>query len=212
MSKLVLLLIAAVVVGVAGGVIEVTWHPDKLSALPGNIMKLAQDGSLIERGRSLVTSLKRTGEFWLIRDERQRLEIATTYISSDADRLNQLLEDQKDAAAILPQAQLLAGSIKRAATVAEKSSVDTVASLQAETKTAFSEAADTVQRLAAKHAEYKDLEQKFADIVAVLAKQIGSLKGEPDGLPAGQAGDVAGAKDAPASTASPTIPAIQLNF
>lgn len=84
--------------------------------------------------------------------------------------------------------------------------MDTVASLQAETKTAFSEASDTVQRLAAKHAEYKDLEQKFADIVALLAKQIGSLKGEAD------EGEVAGTTDAPASTASPTIPAIQLNF
>ena len=205
MSKFFLLAIVALVVGIAGGVIEVQWHPDKLSALPGTITRLVQEGSFIERGRQLVTSLKRTGEFWLIRDERQRLEIATTYISVDSKRLDQLLEGKKEAPVILPQAELLTESIERAATLSEKSSVETVASLQAETKTAFSEAGEAVKRLAEKYGEYKEIEQKFATIVDSLKKQIGAIRSDEEG-------DVAGAQDTPTASAQPTIPAIQLNF
>lgn len=206
MSKLTLLALAAVAVGIFGGVIEVKWHPDKLSAVPGNITEIVQDGSLIERGRAYITSLKRTGEFWLIRDERQRLEIATTYISVDSQRLDKLLLDNREPAFILPQARLLAESMERAKDITGKASVNTVASLQAEAKTALREAAATVERLTETHADYKDLEQKFANVVSVLAKQLGSW-GE-------QTGDVAGAKDTPTPTPSPSpsISAIQLNF
>lgn len=203
MSKLTLLAVAAIVIGIFGGVLEVKLHPEKLSALPGNISGLIQDGSLVERGRRYVTSLKRTGEFWLIRDERQRLEIATNYISVDAGRLDRLLEDNSQPTVILPQAELLAESMERAKNITGKASVDTVASLQTETKTALREAATTVKRLTETHADYQELEQKFATIVGILAKQLGSL---------GEEGDVAGTQNTPAPTASPTIPAIPLNF
>jgi hypothetical protein len=206
MSKLLLLVIVAVVAGIFGGVIEVKWHPDRLSALPGNLMGLAQNGSLLERGRATVTSLKRTGEFWLLRDKQQRLEIATNYISVDASRLNSLLEDKADPATILPQAELLKASIERAATAASDASVDTVAALQAETKQAFSEATAAVKKLAETHENYKELEQKFADVTEKLKQQIGSV-GQQD-----TKSDVAGAKDEKAASPEPTIPAIQLNF
>jgi hypothetical protein len=206
MSKITFLVVVALVVGIAGGVIEVKWHADKLSALPGNLAKMAQDGSLWEKGRTLATSLKRQGEFWLIRDERQRLEIATNYISVDASRLNTLLEDKADPATILPQAELLTASIERAAKATSDSSVDIVASLQGETKQAFGEAAETVKRLTATHEDYKNLEQKFAGIVEKLEQQIGSIKDKV------QTSEVAGIKDEGGDEATPTIPAIKLNF
>ncbi len=207
MSKLFILAVVAIGLGIFGGVIEIQWHPERLGALPGNLIGLAQNGSLLEQARATATTLKRTGEFWLLRDEHQRLEIATNYISVDASRLSKLLEDKADPATILPQAELLKASIERAADTAGESSVDIVAALQGETKQAFSEAASAVKKLAETHENYKELEQKFAEVTDKLKAQIGSVAGVKD-EPVPQS--ETRSDDQP--NAEPTIPAIQLNF
>src|SRR3989344_2820877 len=114
MSKITFLAIVAVVIGIVGGVLEVKVHTDKLSSIPGVIMGMVQNGSCYEKGRQYITSLKRTGEFMIIKDEKQRLELAAGYIEADAQRLNSLLEEKKSAETIMPQAELLSISIERA--------------------------------------------------------------------------------------------------
>ncbi len=208
MGKITFLALVAIVVGILGGVIEVQFHADKLASLPGNIAKIAADGSLLEKGRILGTRVKREGEFWLIRDEEQRLEIATKYVESDAKHLNELLADDQPVEKIMPSAELLMGSIERASDITEKASSENIAAWQSEAKTAFNTAATTVQRLKETHEDYKEIEQKFATIVKSLQEHIGAVTADTT------KGEVAGAKDEPRSgeQPEPTIPAIQLNF
>lgn len=207
MSKLTLLVAVAIAAGLFGGVLEVKVRPEKLSALPGALLNLAQSDSLYEKGRHWAVSLKRAGEFFIIKDEKQQLELAIGYINADAERLNTLIENDKSAEHIMPQAELLTLSIERAGDLAAKAHVDNLAAFQQDTKKAFNNAALTVHRLQEMHASYQALEEKFAGIVSSLEKQIGTLADTSEG-------EVAGTKDesAPDASASPTIPAIQLNF
>lgn len=208
MGKLTFIALVAIVIGIVGGVIEVQFHADKLASLPGNLARVTADGSLLEKGRILATRLKREGEFWIIRDEQQRLEIATKYVESDAKHLNDLLTDEEPVEKIMPSAELLMTSIERASDVTKKASADNLAAWQSEAKTAFNAAATTVQRLKETHEGYKEIEQKFAAIVASLEKHIGAVAADKP------AGEVAGTTDEKGSSGEPvpTIPAIQLNF
>lgn len=217
MSKITFLALIAVAIGIAGGVIEVKLHTDKLGALPGNIMALAQDGTLQERVRGTVTGFKREAEFWIIRDEQQRLELATQYIEKDANRLKELLAKKNPLPGLIPQAQLLAASIERAGDVTAASTADNIAAWQDKTKAAFTTAAGSIGELKITHKEYKTLEEKLAAVVQALEKQIGSFEIKPakDAAVAGTTDEKKEESDRPANSAgrpASTGIVIPLNF
>lgn len=193
-------------IGVVGGVIEVKFHPDQLAALPGRLTRIVQDKAWFDRGLILGINLKRKAEFWLIRDEDQRLELAIDYVEKDAERVDKLLEEKQPLDAIVPSAEMLMMSVERAGEAIIAARADSLADWQEETKVAFAAAGATAQRLKEAHADYQALGEKFAAAVTKLEEHVGSLAREKS------SGDVAGTKDAPDATPASTIPAIQLNF
>jgi septal ring factor EnvC (AmiA/AmiB activator) len=177
MSKvLVLLILAALAALIAGGVIQVSFHPDKLSGLTATLSQLTQDQAALIKSKLLLIKAKRAAERLIIQDKEKRLEAAVLNVKEDADRLkNALTGDDRNPAQLLPYAELLLGSIKQVRTTAEEAPVDAVASLKQESTEAFAAAQEALGQLKDLHQEYEAINEEFNRLTDSLEKQIGSL-------------------------------------
>lgn len=204
MSKILWLLIIATIALTAGGALEIKFHSDRLPSVPGQLASFAHSKATLEKGRAFALNLKRTGEQFIIQDNQQKLEIVTKDIQDDADRLQEQLASETDPEVILPQAQLLIDSFKRAQNIAAQASPDTLAGLQDTTNKAHAAAQVALAQLEEQRQQYAAVQAEFAQVTQDLAQYVG----QDD-----QVGSVAGTKTndtAPASdnppTAEPTIP------
>jgi hypothetical protein len=177
MSKLLLLLvIAAAAVLFLNGVVEISFHPDRLSNISTNLATLTKGGLAPERGKILLTRTNRSIQHLFIHDREKRLELAVLNVNEDAERLSETLEKGvTDAGVLVPQAELLLGSIKYVRTAAEEAPVDTVAELKEESAVAFGKAQQALSQLQALREEYAAIGEEFDALTQALEDQVGTL-------------------------------------
>lgn len=207
MLKLLLLLAVVGAVLVMGGVLEVKVHPERFSQVPGAVVAYVSQPSTQAQARVLFTNLKRRGEQLIIKDEEKKTKLALLYVSQDAARLEEIL-GSADADTLLPQAELLADSIKRVKDQLDAASLETVGALKDDSREAISAAEKTFQLLQGEHARYQAVQEKFATITSAIGDSLAALR--PNST-----GGVAGTQDnAPESTNTdePQINAVPLNF
>lgn len=206
MIKILLVLGLAVAALIIGGVLEVKVHPDRITQVPGQVISFATQPTTQARARVLFTDLKRRGEQLIIKDESKRTKLALLYVSQDAAKLQEMMSSA-DAAALLPQAELLANSITRMNKQLDTASLETVASLKDESREALAAAQETLLVLQKEKERYQSVQEKFAAVTAKIGESLGGLKPV-------QSGDVAGAQDEPSPTPSdePQFNAIPLHF
>lgn len=176
----IILIIGAIAALIFSGVLEVKIHPDKIAGLSKNTLKFSKDQSVLEKGRAFFIKLKRRGEQFIIRDKEKRLELALLYVEKDAERLNDLIKEDKDAAYLLPASQALIESLNLVRSTAEDAPVDVVASLKTKSQDAFSSAQETLGELKDIHEQYEAIQTEFTRLTESLEKQIGDLDLEED--------------------------------
>jgi len=171
----VILIIGAIGALIFSGVLEVKIHTDKIAGLSDNTLSIFKDQSVLEKGRALFVKLKRRGEQFIIRDKEKRLELALLYVGKDAERLNDLIKENKDAAYLLPLSESLIDSLNLVRATAEDAPVDVVASLKTKSQDAFSSAQKTLGELKDMHEQYEEIQTEFTRLTESLEKQIGDL-------------------------------------
>ncbi|MFH1353712.1 MAG: hypothetical protein ABIH36_00300 [bacterium] len=192
----------AIIAAVIGDVIEVKINPENFSSIPDKASSLFKDKSALEKGRTYAVRLKRKGEQFVIQDKEKRLEISLLYVSNDATRLRELLNDPKSKPeTFLPQAELLIDSLEQVRTRAEEAPVEVVASLKQKSEESFKLAQQTLGQLQELHKEYDNVQREFVRLTESLEKQIGDLKLEEEE-------SVAGTKD----ESEPEVSKIPLKF
>lgn len=209
MRKTPFILLAGVIAAlIIGDVIEVRFHADKLAGAPKAIAAAAQDGSMYEKVRAQAIKGKRLAERAIMKDEKQRLEVALKYVEQDSDRLRRMNEAGGGEEKLAAQAGLLEHSLDRLREGSEKVSVEDLVALKDKTKTAFATAQDTLQTLEQGKRRFENLKSRLAEVRQVLEKQIGKLADEEEGE-----GDVAGTtsddeptNQSPEPTPTPIIP------
>ena len=211
MSKtLIIIGLGLIATLVLGNVVEIKFHPDKIKQVPSAVKSAAQDGSAFEKVRALAIRAKRTGEQWIIRDDRQRFEISLLYVQVDSTRLLELLETEGswDPNKLLSQAKLLTESLERVYKQSESVPVDALASLKEESQLALNNSQASLDQLKEFQTDYEDLQAQLAQTTDSLEKQIGKFD-----LAASQKdeGDVAGTKDSENNESSSEEP-IPLKF
>lgn len=191
--------VIAIVAAVIGDVIEVKVNPENLSSIPNKASSLFKDKSTLEKTRIYAVRLKRKGEQYVIRDREKRLEMTLLYVSTDASRLRELLNDPKGRSeTFLPQAELLIDSLEQVRTRAEEAPVEVVASLKQESIKSFKSAQRALGQLKELHEDYANVQKEFARLTESLERQIGDLDLEEQ-----SEGSVAGTKDEPEATKIP---------
>jgi hypothetical protein len=173
-----LFFLSAVIIAllVIGNIIQISFHPERFSELPGRLSTVAQDQPLFTRGRIYLTQLKRTVEQKLIDDENRRWELALLYIKTDAEQLEKLANSSK-VAALEPQAQLLADSLERVQTLGQSSSADTLAAFQASTTAAYTLARASAERLQALQGEHAEAAASLAAVTDLIKDRLGQVAG-----------------------------------
>ncbi len=194
-----LLIVAALVALTISGVLEIKVHPEKVSGVPDKISSLVKDKGTLEKGRVYATGLKRRGEQFIIQDKEKRLELALLYVSTDAARLRELLNESENAPEVfLPRAELLIASLEQVRVRAEETPVEVVASLKQESVKSFQSARQALGQLQELHNEYANIQEEFARLTQSLEKQIGDLN-----LEKSDQESVAGTKDEPEASKIP---------
>ena len=162
-----ILLAGAIAALIIGDVVEIRFHTDKLAALPAAVSAAAKDGSLYEKTRAQVLALRRAADRWIIKDQRQRYEIALTYVEQDSERL------QREPTSV--HAVLLEQSLDRVRREAESISLEDLSSLKEKTAASFTLAQNTLEQVKDVVAGYENAKKRFADVKEYLEKQIGRL-------------------------------------
>lgn len=203
MSRYTILAILALVILIVGNVVEVHVYPERLGLLPNRLLALKDDGSLTEKIRASAIRAKRRAEFWIIRDDQQKLRIAIRYIQEDAKRLQALAQDSNNPSAVIPQANLLAESIARGGDVVENAPVADIATFRDDTKAAFQDAVRAVQQVKDLKGAYASVNGQLSSVLATLEKHVGTIKKDDELKPS-----IAGAQDeaSPSPTPQATIP------
>lgn len=166
MRKFHLILLAgAVAVLIIGDVVEIRFHADKLAALPAAVSAAAKDGSLYEKARAQALALRRAADRWIIKDQRQRYEVALTYVEQDSERLKEKPNSV--------QALLLEQSLDRLRREAESISLEDLSSLKEKTAAAVTGAQTTLEAVKDATAGYDSLKDRLAEVKEYLEKQIG---------------------------------------
>lgn len=200
MFKTLVILTAGVIAALMiGGVLEVQYHPDRLSEVPGKVLALATNKETVEQIRAEAILLKRRGESYLLRDRQQQYKIAVSYVKGDADRLKELIaKAANNPKELLPQANLLSASLTNLPQRESDASAQTVIDTHEQKKQALTLAQEAITKLKAVQAEQSSLHEQLTKQTQELEQQM-SWVNTP--------GAVAGAKNqAPATTPSPGIP------
>lgn len=178
MSKTLLVLIAVVAAAlIIGGVLEVRVHPDQLTHAPARVSALVKDKKFAEQSRAALVDVKRGVEQFIIQDEEQRLKVALLYVTADAERTTRMIgEEGADPVKILPQANLLGGSLRRARTLAADTSEDTLAALKEDSTKAFLKAEEALGQLTALKEGQEKVQEELVEVTDSLAEQLGSLE------------------------------------
>lgn len=174
-----ILLAGALAALIIGDVIEIRFHAERLTGLPGALTAAARDASLYEKIRAAVVSGKRVAEKVFIKDDKQRLEIALQYVVQDSARLKDLSAGKSG-----PQANLLQESLAEVETLSQTVSVEDLIALKDKAAAAFHAAQEIEQ-------SYETVKNKLAQVRAALETQIGKL------------GEVAGVKEENSETPVP---------
>lgn len=173
-----MLLIIAVAVLTYGGVIEVQLHTDKLPGVWQKVQSLAGNQALFSQIAAKGTSWKRDAEMWMIKDDKKKLELALAYVHSDTAKLADKLT--KDSAAIktnLPQAELLAESLKQVSDISGKISVNSM--LEIDEKIRIQAADDTKAALLLLNKakdEQKDMSDRLTKVVDGIKEQVSKVE------------------------------------
>lgn len=170
-SKLVLLIILAGVIAalVIGGVLEIKFHPENLSRVPGAIMQYFKDYQIIEQGRVLFTRTKRFVEGYLIRDPEQQRKVALQYAKADAERLKQLIEQGKTLPQDLePQTKLLASSLEKVKSIADNLTGEKLIEFQKEAGDTLKNVQENLAALQKLQAAYEQSRDRFASLAKSL--------------------------------------------
>ncbi len=179
---------------IIGGVVEVKVHPDQLSNVPGQVVKIATDKILQQSIKAKLIALKRDSEQWLIKDEDKRIELAIAYIKIDTENLNRLIAENEDNAKIVvPQAELLLSSIERTAKLASSASVDKLPHVSQAAKTTVTLAYETLAELNVVKDESKMLNKRLVQVTQLLEEYIGNII--PKSNNSSNKTEVAGSKD-----------------
>ncbi|MAF81084.1 hypothetical protein CL628_03685 [bacterium] len=176
------IVLALIIVGLMGsGVLEIRFHADAASGLPQRVAGMFGNAGAGESARVWLTALKRSGEQWIIKDDHQKLTVATGYITSDADRLLELIADEPgDAASVLPQADLLLASIERASDIIASADVDAIAEAREDAEGALASAAGALTKLKELQAEAEALQERFSETTDALSDRIGGFVADAD--------------------------------
>ena len=190
MSKLLLLFIAAfVAVLLLTGIVEVKFQPQKYVDVPGLANSVIKEKTTIEKGRSYLISAKRKTELFIVQDKEKRLVLSLLYVKTDAERLQELINKEVSAPALLPQAELLVKSIDLVRKNAEKAPVEVVADMKAESAKSFTIAQEALSGLQDQYEQFEVIHKEFSRLTTSLEDQIGQL-----GLESNES-DVAGTND-----------------
>lgn len=194
----IVLVIGAIAALIVSGVLEVKIHPDKIAGISKNTLGLFKDQSMIEKSRAFFVKIKRRGEQFIIRDKEKRLELALLYVEKDAERLNTLIKEDKEASYLLPSSQSLIASLNLVRSTAEEAPVEVVASLKDKSQKAFSSAQETLGELKDIHEQYEAIQEEFTRLTESLEKQIGELNiNEDDNASEEESGDKEEGSDEP---------------
>lgn len=190
MRKAPLIIAAGVLAAlVVGDVLEIRFHTEKLAGLPSAISATVSDGSMYEKARAQVVTIRRSADRFLVKEKRQQYEVALNYVTEDSERLKKLTESGEDPEKITVQATLLEQSLDRLRQQANNVSVDDIASLKEKTSTALNTAQSTLETVKEVAAGYDTLKSHFTEAKEFIEKQIGQLTTPDD------SGAVAGTVD-----------------
>lgn len=180
MRKTPLILLAgAVAVLILGDVIEIRFHAEKIAGLPQAAASVVKDKSLYEKLRAASVHVKRRAEQTLLKDKRQRFEIALSYVEADSARLRRLAEEGKaDPEKLSAQARLLEHSLNRVREESETLSVEDLISLKDKSGAALTIAQETLASVAELEATYEKVKTRLAEVRQVIEAQVGKFAEE----------------------------------
>lgn len=177
-----------------GNVVEVSWHPEHVVEIPGNIAVLVTDSRLLGANGSKLTEFKRRAEQLLVHDKDRQLEIALLYVKTDANTLQQLLakKDTVDPKQITAAAELLEKSITRLQEISGQVSPEKLAQFQRQSSEVLAAAGQAITSL--------QTNPQLTWLVQSIAEKIAELK------PAGEVAGSHNVEPTPNPSAVETIP------
>lgn len=186
-----LILLASIVIAVFvwTGVLEITPHFDRLSAVPSILKESLADKGLYRGILVKGTQYKREAEQWLIKDEKQQLELALKYVKSDAEHLAARGDDMSssDTEELVHETSLLVSSMERASDLIANVSIDEVARIRESARDSFSKAGEALAKVTALREKNQKLNEELEELATTLEKHIGKVNvtGENTGTVAG---------------------------
>lgn len=176
------LLIIIIIALIWFGVLEVKIHPDKLGQLPGTALSFLDRQDLGEQIRVGTIRVKRSLELqFLAREDERKAELALMYLETDTQRLSEIIKDKANTPQLLvPQIQLLTGSIKRVKDLEEQGKLD--GHFEAEANKKLTQAQLVLDQLKDAQAKNKSQQEK-------LDKAVGELEQESGGQKEGENGE-----------------------
>lgn len=126
---LILLVLGALIIS---GILEVQVHPERVGNLKASLGTV-DGGSARATIETQALLLKRRTEQWFIKDERRRTELALLAVKDDINTIRTILEQPTPSLdALTPKIQLLNQSLARVDELAQEVSIDTLASMKAQ--------------------------------------------------------------------------------
>ncbi|MEK7556828.1 MAG: hypothetical protein AAB538_02520 [Patescibacteria group bacterium] len=185
---------------ILGGVIEIRFHGEKLADVPKGIAAAAQDGSMYEKIRARAVGTKRVAERLIIKDDKQRLEIALRYVEEDSARLRRLSEEGNGPEKLAAQVGLLEDSLSRVREQSQAVSIEDLRAFKDKAQASLALAREAVEISDQVKEHFETLKNRLAEVRESIENQVGRLESAED------SGDVA-------ATVTPSPePSIPLKF
>jgi hypothetical protein len=206
MSKLMILgFIVVVVALVMGDVVNVSFDVGKLKELPSKLREAATNPAASTRVRTQLVQLKRSAEQMIIKDDKRKLELAALYVKGDAERLQEMLNDESTSPdVILPQAELVQKSFARFQEQASKSSPELLIETRNGTAEALARAKEAIEKLRQAEERFETIKEKLERVRTLFAEKLAQFENADD--------EEESDEPQKSPTPSPTSSQIPLNF
>jgi len=179
---LVFIALVGLSLGVLSGVVEISFHADQLAAAPNRLLSLVTNEQTLESLRAQAVRLKRAVEQKIISDQDRQLELALHYAQTDANRLQDMIEDDPDNLdQLIPQSQLLADSLDRLQANSGHYSEATLARFTDQSAVTFDQARSALALLEEARQTHQNISTKLKEITELLAKYLPADSGSVAG-------------------------------
>ncbi len=206
MSKIFgfIFLLAAVVL-VSSGVVEISVHPQRLSAIPGVNGKFdfnVPSGNITGKLSTIGISAKRYIELFLAESPDKKAELALGYVEADIQRLQDHFDSKAEPETIITDGALLVTSLEKAQQYTKNASPEKLAQSQQRSQQMMTDANSALAQIQALEKQFQEHQQQLSNVATALGTFVKNSK----------EGEVAGTQDEAPQDKKPESSKIPLNF